>query len=145
MSEKNESTVRRLMDETWNKGNLHVLDELLTPDHVTHDPMTPSRGLKEVRDSIGKSRAAFPDLRCEIDELLSVGDRVVTRFHYSGTHKNPFEGIAPTGRRVSGTGISIQRFQGDRIQETYTNWDALGLMQQLGVVTLPGKASSAGR
>jgi hypothetical protein len=78
-------------------------------------------------------------------ELLSVGDKVVTRFHYSGTHKNQFEGIAPTGRRVNGTGITIQRFQGDRIQETFTNWDALGLMQQLGVVTLPGNTSSAGR
>jgi predicted ester cyclase len=145
MSEKYEATVRRLMDETWNKGNLNVLDELLTPDHVTHDPMAPSRGIKEVKDSIGKYRAAFPDVRCEIDELLLVGDKVVTRFHYSGTHKNQFEGIAPTGRRVNGTGITIQRFKGDRIQETFTNWDALGLMQQLGVVTLPGKTSAAGR
>jgi predicted ester cyclase len=145
MSEKHEATVRRLMDETWNKGNLAVLDELLTPDHVSHDPMNPSGGLQAVKDSIKKYRSAFPDCRCEIDELLTVGDRVVVRWHFSGTHKNQFEGIAPTGRRVSGTGISIERFAGDKIRETYTNWDALGMMQQLGVVTLPGKTSSAGR
>lgn len=145
MPEKHEANVRRLVDEAYNKGNLKVLDELLTLDHVTHDPTYPTRGLEAMRDHIGKLRTAFPDCRCEIDELLSVGDRVVVRWRFSGTHKNQFEGIPATGRRVNGTGITIDRFTGDKIQETYTNWDALGLMQQLGVVTLPGKTSSAGR
>ncbi len=145
MSERYEQNVRRLIDEAWNKGNLKVLDELLTPDHVNHDPMYPTRGVQELKDNIGKYRSAFPDLRCEIDELLSVGDKVVARWHFTGTHKNQFEGIPATGRRVSGTGISIQRFAGDKVQETYVNFDALGMMQQLGVVTLPGKTSAAGR
>ena len=61
------------------------------------------------------------------------------------TQKNVLEGIAPTNRRVTGTGITIERFVGDRMQETYTNWDSLGLMQQLGVFTMPGKTSAAGR
>ncbi len=75
---------------------------------------------------------------------MSIGDRVVVRWHYSGTHKGPLEGIQPTGRRATGPGISLLRFQGDRIQESFVTWDALGMMQQLGVVTLPGKSTSAG-
>ncbi len=145
MSDKHEATIRRLMDEAWNKGNLKILDELLAKDYVAHDPMYPSRDLAGLKDQIGKLRTAFPDCRCEIDDLLSAGDKVVVRWRFSGTHKNQFEGVPATGRRVNGTGMSIERFVGDRIAETYTNWDALGMMQQLGVVTLPGKASSAGR
>ena len=66
------------------------------------------------------------------------------RWRYSGTHKGQLEGVAPTGRPVKGTGITINLLSGDRIREAYINWDALSLMQQLGVVTLPGKAMGAG-
>ncbi len=145
MSEKNELHVRRLIDEAWNKGNLKVVDELVTPDYVNHDPMNEFRGPQGLKDLITKYRASFPDCRLEIDQLLTVGDTVVVRWRYSGTHKNLFEGISPTGRRVNGTGISIERFTGDKIHESYTNWDALGLMLQLGVFTMPGKTSAAGR
>jgi steroid delta-isomerase-like uncharacterized protein len=142
--EKNETVVRRLIDEVWNKGNLKLVDEIFTADHVNNDPMNPARGLEATRDLVKKYRSAFPDCRLNVEELFSVGDKVVVRWQYSGTHTSQFEGIPPTGRHATGPGISIHRFSGDRIQETFTTWDTLGLMQQLGVVTLPGKASKAG-
>jgi steroid delta-isomerase-like uncharacterized protein len=144
MSDKHEAVVRRLFDEVWNKGNLTLLDELLTNDYVSHEPVNPARGIPGFRDVVSKYRNAFPDCRLDIDELLPAGGKVVARWRYSGTHQNTFEGIPPTGRRVTGPGISIFRFQGDRIAEDYTNWDALGFMQQLGVVTLPGKSQRVG-
>ena len=76
---------------------------------------------------------------------MSIGDRVVVRWRYSGTQRAPLEGIPATGKHVSGSGITIHRFAGDKNQEEFTDWDALGLMQQLGVVTMPGKTSTAGR
>jgi steroid delta-isomerase-like uncharacterized protein len=106
--------------------------------------MNPNRGLDGAREFVKKYRTAFPDCRLDIDEMFSVGDRVVVRFHYNGTHKNNLEGIPPTGRHVTGPGIAIHRFAGDRIAESYTNWDALGLMTQLGVVTLPGRSFKTG-
>ena len=53
-------------------------------------------------------------------------------------------GIPPTGRRATGPGISVHRFTGDKINETHVVWDALGMMQQLGLVTLPGKSYKVG-
>jgi steroid delta-isomerase-like uncharacterized protein len=144
MPGKNEVVVRRLMDDVWSKGNLKLIDELLTTDYVDNDPVNRTRGLDGVRDVVRKYRSAFPDCKLTIDEMFSVGDRVVVRWHYNGTHQNTLEGIPATGRHVTGPGLSIHRFSGDRIQESYTNWDALGMMQQLGVVTLPGKAFKAG-
>ena len=145
MSEKNEALVRRLHDEVWNKGNVKLLDEMLTTDCVRHDPVDPGRGIESARSTIRKYRTAFPDCRLDIEELMSVGDRVVVRWRYSGTQRAPLEGIPATGKHVSGSGITIHRFVGDKIQEEFTNWDALGLMQQLGVVTMPGKTSASGR
>jgi steroid delta-isomerase-like uncharacterized protein len=137
--------VRRLIDEAWNKGNLNILDEIITNDHVSHDPMDEARGLQAFKSVVTKYRNAFADARLDIDDVFAAGDKVVVRWRYSGTHTAPLEGIAPTGRKVTGTGITIHRFVGDKIQESFENWDALGLMQQLGVVTLPGKTAKATR
>jgi steroid delta-isomerase-like uncharacterized protein len=144
MSEKHEAIARRVFEEVWNKGKLDAIAELLTTDHVNHDPVNQAKGLEAYKDFVKKYRGAFPDCRLEIDELFSAGEKVAVRWRYSGTHKGQLEGAQPTGRHVTGTGISINHFSGEKIRETFTDWDALGLMQQIGVVTLPGKASRAG-
>ncbi len=144
MSEKHEATVRRMVDEVWNKGNLKVLDEVCLPDIVNHDPMNQVRGIEASKALVKKYRTAFPDCRLEIDEILSTNDRVVIRWRYSGTHQGQLEGIAPTGRRVQGPGLTLYHFMGDRVQELFVNWDALGMLQQLGVVTLPGRSAQTG-
>lgn len=144
MSDKREAAIRRYIQDVVVNGKLEVIDELFTTDHVNHDPVDPVRGRDGYRDMIRKYRTAFPDLRCEIMDLFSAGDRVVARLRYTGTHRGTLNGIAATGRQCTVTEIAIFQFAGDRIRETFANWDALGLMQQLGVVTLPGKAAAAG-
>jgi predicted ester cyclase len=129
----------------YRQGNLKVLDELIAPNFVRHDPVNPGKGPQAERDAVTKYRSAFPDCRIDLEEVLALGDRVITRFRWSGTHRNTLDGIAPTGRTVSGTGMSITRFSGNRIAEAHIQWDALGLLQQLGVVTLPGMTITAGR
>ena len=71
--------------------------------------------------------------------------RVVVRWRANETHRGALEGLAPTGRQATITGISICRLSGDKIREEFVNWDALGLKQQLGPVTLPGKAAAGWR
>jgi len=144
MAEKHETTIRRLFDDVWNKGNLKVIDEICTPDVANNDPINPVRGLDAMKGVVRKYRTAFPDCRFDVDEIASTGDTCFARWRYSGTHQGALEGIAPTGRRVSGTGLVLCHFMGDRMSQMYVNWDALGMMQQLGVVTLPGKAAQAG-
>jgi steroid delta-isomerase-like uncharacterized protein len=144
MSEKLEAISRRAIEDVWNKGQLEAITELFTTDYAHNDPLNTTKGLEPFKNFVKKYRVAFPDCKIEIDELISAGDKVVVRWRYSGTQKGTLEGIAPTGRKVTGTGISIDHFSGDRIRESFINWDSLGLMQQLGVVTLPGKATGAG-
>jgi len=144
MSEKNQAVVRRIFEEAWSKGRFDSLDALMTPDFVSHDPVEPTRGLTQFTEAVRKYRTTFPDLRLDIEEMFSAGERVVARWRATGTQRGPLEGLPPTGRRVVITGISILRFAGERACETFDNWDALGMMQQLGAVTLPGVAARAG-
>ena len=80
-------------------------------------------------------RQAFPDLQTTIEDQVAEGDKVVTRFTARGTHQGETEAFGPpTGNRVEVTGITVEQFADGKIAEDWTNFDALGLMQQLGLI-----------
>jgi len=145
MSEQNKNVVRRLFEEVWNKGQVSVADELFTPNYNHHDSSTPDvgRGPESEKKRVTLYRNAFPDMRLTIDDILAEGETVVARWSCRGTHKGDLNGIAPTGKQFIITGISIARFTNGKMFEGHINWDALGLMQQLGVVPELGKAKAA--
>jgi len=145
MSEQNKAIVRRLFEEVWNKGNLSVADELFTPNCTHHDPSTPDvgRGPESERKRVTLYRTAFPDLRLMVEDIIAEGDAVMARWSCRGTHKGDLSGIAPTGKQVTISGVSIARIAGGKIAESWINWDALGLMQQLGVVPETTKTKAA--
>jgi len=142
MSEGNKNTVRRLFEEVWNKGNLQVTDDLFTSNYSHHDSSTPDvgRGPESEKKRATLYRTAFPDLRLTVEDIIAEGETVVARWSCRGTHKGDLNGIAPTGKHVNLTGISIARFTNGKMSEGFVNWDALSLMQQLGVVPELGKA-----
>lgn len=144
MSDKQELVVRKLIEEVWNQGKFDILDTLVDGQLVTHDPLKKTVGIEQLKDEIKMYRTAFPDLRLQILDIFSAADKVVVRWQSAGTHRGPFQGIPPTGKSGIVTGIAINRFIGDHIAETFMNWDTLGLLQQLGVLTLPGKLVAVG-
>ena len=145
MSEGNKNVVRRLFEEVWNKGNLPVADELFTPNYDHHDPSTPDfgRGPESEKKRATLYRTAFPDLRLTIEDIIAEGDAVMARWSCRGTHKGDLSGIAPTGKQFTISGVSIARIAGGKMAEGWINWDALGLMQQLGVVPELAKTKAA--
>jgi len=133
MSEQNKQTVRRLMDEFWNKQNFDVADQMFAPDAVYQtDGVTQSYA--EVKAAFMQTRHAFPDMCVTVDDLLAEGDKVALRWTALGTHKNEFMGIAPTNRQVTMTGLTIYRFSDGRIVQAWNNSDSLGMLRQLGLV-----------
>jgi len=87
-------------------------------------------------------RAAFPDIHWVTDETISAGEKVVTRFTWTGTHRGPFLGIPPTSKPVRVKGVVIDRIVSDRMTDSRILMDTLGLMQQLGVI--PAAAAATG-
>jgi len=135
--EENKALIRRYFEEFRNRGDLAVADELLAPNYVLHAGLGEDiHGPEGCKQDIVMVRSAFPDLHITIDEMVAEGDKVASRWTFRGTHRGEFTGIAPTGKQVTLWGMSIDRIVGGKIVETWIRYDTLGVMQQLGVVTI---------
>jgi steroid delta-isomerase-like uncharacterized protein len=147
MSDQNKTAVRRLFDELWNKGHLQVADEIIAPTYQHHDASTPDlgKGPESEKKRATLYRTAFHDFRLNIENLYAEDETVVARWSCRGVHKGELNGIAPTGKQFAITGVTIARFSNGKIVEGFVNWDALGLMRQLGVVPEPTKTLAAAR
>jgi steroid delta-isomerase-like uncharacterized protein len=144
MSEANKNAVRRLFEDVWNEGSMPVADELFAPTYAHHDSSTPDvgRGPESEKKRAALYRTAFPDVWFTIEDLIAEGETVTARWSCRGTHKGDLNGIAATGKQFNITGVSNARFSNGKMVEGWVNWDALGLMQQLGVVPELGKAKA---
>ena len=139
--EENKAIARRDFEELWNKGNLDIVDEICAADGVVHMPGSLEiHGLEEYKQFVTMYRNAFPDIHYTIEDGIAQGDKVVLRWTVTGTHKGDLMGVSPTGKQCKGTGITINRFSGGKIQESWNNFDAFGMLQQLGVVPPIGEA-----
>ena len=136
--EANREVVRRFIEEFKNKGNHGIVDELVASDFVHHfpDPRIPGgcEGFKLLGQSVAN---AFPDVHVTVHDLVAEGDRVVERNSVSATHKGEFNGIPPTGKKVSWTEIDMYRLQNGKIVELWPEIDFLGLLTQLGAIPPP--------
>lgn len=139
-AEENKALARRWMSEGWDKGNLKAVDELMAPNYVDHNPPPGLPANREgAKQAITLFRTAFPDLKNTIEELVAEGDKVVGRVVARGTHRGEFQGIPPTGKQVTIEGIFIGRVAGGKIVETWEQFDAVSLLQQLGAMPPAGE------
>jgi len=139
-TEQNKAVVRRF----WQEFSLRVVDELFVPNYVLHDPALPpefQRDREAYKQLVTMFRTGFPDIKVTVEDLVAEGEKVVARWTWRGTNQGDFQGMPPTGKQVNGSGISIHRFADGKIAEAWVNFDALGMLQQLGVIPAPGQAS----
>jgi steroid delta-isomerase-like uncharacterized protein len=122
----------------WNEGNLSVIYELVAPGCVDHDPASPeeARGPERARQFVEMYRSAFSDAQLTVEDQIAEGDKVVTRWTSRGTHQGELVGIPPSGNRAEVSGISRDSIEGGKFVETWDNYDALDMMQQIGAVSL---------
>lgn len=136
MTQDNCMVVRRFIDETINQGQIDSAAQFVWEDVVEQVPFPgQSPGLEGLKDVLRGMRNAFPDLHFSVQEQISQDDKVVTRFEWSGTHRNEFLGVPATGRSVKVWGMVIDRLQEGRIKETRIIMDIFGLMMQLGALS----------
>jgi predicted ester cyclase len=115
----------------WNQGELAALTELVAPDVVREDSGPPIRGLEPYLESIRLMRVAFPDIQVSPMDSRREGDKWIIRWRWSGTHKGPLLGLAPTGRRVNHSGRSIYTFADGRLVHVQVDAEAALLLSQL--------------
>ena len=134
MSKENKALTPRLLEEVWHQGNLDVADEVHDANYISHGMGIDTPGTAGFKQFVTAYLGAFPDMHFTVEDQIAEGDKVVTRWTATGTHTGELMGIPPTGKQSTVTGISIGRYAGGKIVEVWDNWDALGMLQQLGVV-----------
>ena len=132
---ENSALVRRFVEEIFNQGNLEVAEEILVPDYQHHDPTTNEfgSGIDGFKQMITIYRQSF-DLKIVLEDQVATEEKVVDRWTGYGTHQGEFMGLAATGKKITASGISIHRMAAGKIAETWNNYDALGIFQQLGII-----------
>jgi len=139
---ENKALIRRFYEEVWGKGNLLVANEVFATDYVRHD-LRPAAALPgpEGQSKIAADfRAAFPDLKIEIDLLVAEADLVVARWTMEGTNLGPWGGKDPTGKHARFSGVNFFRLSEGKVVEIWNHRDDLGLMQQVGMPIYAGAA-----
>jgi steroid delta-isomerase-like uncharacterized protein len=131
-TEQNKVVIDRLFREVWTEKKVAVIDELFAPDFVAYRAGQPviqgSAGMKPMVEGMART---FDNSQSTIDALIAAGDQVVARWTFRGTHIGEWHGIAPTGKQVTITGITIHRLANGKIAELWAEEDWLGLLHQL--------------
>jgi len=139
MPQDNATIVRRFVDEVISQGDINSASQFVWEDVVEQVPLPgQGPGLEGLKDVLRGMRSAFPDLIFVIHEQVSEGEKVASRFEWTGTHKGAFLGVPATGRSVRVWGVVIDRLKAGRIKDTRIIMDIFGLMMQLGVIPPPG-------
>jgi steroid delta-isomerase-like uncharacterized protein len=127
----NKALVRRFYTEVYVDWNMAMVDEVVSPRFTSHDwPEGGATGPQAFRDYYAAIRAAVPDARYEVDDLIADDDRVVVRWRLVGTHEGEFRGIAPTGRAITLKGIAIYRVHDGKLMERWVVSDLYGLLEE---------------
>lgn len=141
MSQEYVELTRRFYREVIDQGRLETVDELCSEDFVDHEEfpgITPDR--EGVKQFFTMLRTAFPDLHCEIDDLIDGGDRIVARVRFQGTHQGEFMGVPASGQKIDVPAIDVIRVVDGRATEHWGVFDAMLMMQQLGAIPAPAPA-----
>lgn len=121
----------------WNEGDMTVLKEVYAPDFVRYLPVDePKAGREAMARHVSDLRTQYPDLKITIVDKIYDGQTYVSRWRFEGTDLGETESwpVPPTGNRVDFIGANIYHLEGDKLVEEQVYYDALGVMQQLGII-----------
>ena len=118
--------------------NLDAIDGFVAEDVIEHEQPPPGVDMRPGREGVKRICGAFLDafdpLTVDVHHQYQDGDTVIARVTFQGTHRGPFAGMEPTGKTFSVEGIDIVPFDGDRMVEHWGQFDAVGMLAQLGAL-----------
>ena len=142
-TEENKAIARRFVEvlqEFFRTGDADLMDSVLADKVVQHISGMPlgAQSLEGFKQLLPALPQAFPDVLFEVENLVAEGDMVAFRLTWTATHQGEFLAILPTGTRATVTEMHMFRIADGKVVERWGEWDALGLMQQLGAAPTPG-------
>ncbi len=137
MSQQENIDATKKFGEAANTGNFELFNEVVAQGAVDHDP-APGQGVgpEGFRQFFTELRSAFPDLKIEVEHMVTDEDNVAFAYTVTGTHQGDFMGVPATGKRISARGMQIGRYENGKLVERWGSSDELGILKQLGQVNI---------
>jgi steroid delta-isomerase-like uncharacterized protein len=126
--------VRKMCEEVYGQGKTELMRELLADDVVSNDPVMGKIDRAGIEANVKRYRSAFPDMNLKVIDTLGSGDKAMVRWQATGTHRGELMGMPATNKKVTIDGITEVRCSGGKIKESWDQWNALALMQQVGAI-----------
>jgi steroid delta-isomerase-like uncharacterized protein len=140
-AEENKALVRRVLAGVRHGWTPAVIEQFFAPDYRRHlTPTGPQLTGEEQRERASRLREAFPDADATLEDIVAEGDRVAYRLTIRGTHRGPFLGVPPTGRRVTVSFFAIVRVEDGKLAEEWGGLDQSDLLRQLRAPADPSPA-----
>ena len=125
-----------LFEEVWNKGNLSLLENIISETFILHLAESEIKGIENYKKYISSYLNAFPDVHFTIEDIIKDNGKLVERYSATGTQTGSLLGIPPTNKYVKITGIDIVRFENEKMVERWGQADLLGLIRQLKIIPM---------
>ncbi len=125
---------RKMCEEVYGQGKVELISQLIGDDYTGHDPIAGKLSRSTIEANVQQYRRAFPDLSMQVIDQMSSGDKGMIRRRATGTHRGELLGAKPTNKKVTIEGISEVRCVNGKIAEEWLQWDALGMLRQIGIV-----------
>lgn len=131
----NKNLVRKYVDEMWNKANFAEVDNILAPNFEVKNSGYDHPDRQGDMEFINQHRQAFPDMHYVITDMVAEGDNVTAQITGTGTHRGPWMGKRPTGKKVTVRGSAIYTIREGKIVGAVHNVDILGVLMDIGGVS----------
>lgn len=137
-TDANKAAVRAAI-ASLNTGDVDGFVGILAPEYVRHCEAMPAglqelKGPEAMRAWLLANKTSFPDYHEALETLIAEGDYVAWRSTGTGTLLGSMGPFQPTGRRMSITIIGMHRFARGKVVETWTSWDNVSALTQLGLL-----------
>jgi steroid delta-isomerase-like uncharacterized protein len=137
-AEENKKFMTHFIEEVINKKNLDAINTLVAADFIEHLPFPgQGPGQEGLKFAISSLFTGFPDMKWTVQEQVAEGEKVVTRFTWTGTHAGEFMGLPPTNKEVEVWGVVLDVVRNGQFAESRIIMDTVGLLQQVGVMPRP--------
>lgn len=130
--QQNKKIIRNLYEQILNTGKLEQLNQVIAEEYVG---VRGEKGAAGFAETVAGIRAAFPDIKWTVEELLADGDKVTVRWSWKGTHTGPFRGFPASKKQVTDHAIAIYQLKEGRVTHAWIESDRLGFLQQIGVIS----------
>ena len=131
--EKNIQLIKKL-HHIWNTGDINLVSEVYSENIIVNWARgwgLPSKGLKEVEQTILKTRSVFHNWNEEILDLVVDDDKVTSRYISTGVHKEEYLGVPASGKNIEFQEISIYLIRDNKVYEQWCLGDDLHLLSQI--------------